>query len=69
MQRQRTELREHIEVYGGCTTLMTFEAVSRVTLRVLVIGLIAGFIASKIVNRRGEGLVRAIVLGAALVDR
>lgn len=68
MQRQRTELREHIEVYGGCTTLMTFEA-SRVTLRVLVIGLIAGFIASKIVNRRGEGLARAIVLGAALVDR
>ncbi|HEV2362823.1 MAG TPA: GlsB/YeaQ/YmgE family stress response membrane protein [Caulobacteraceae bacterium] len=29
----------------------------------LVLGLIAGFIASKIVNRRGEGLVMDIVLG------
>jgi uncharacterized membrane protein YeaQ/YmgE (transglycosylase-associated protein family) len=29
----------------------------------LVLGLIAGFIASKIVNRTGEGLVMDIVLG------
>ncbi len=29
----------------------------------IVLGLIAGFIASKIVNKRGEGLVRDIVLG------
>jgi uncharacterized membrane protein YeaQ/YmgE (transglycosylase-associated protein family) len=29
----------------------------------IILGLIAGFIASKIVNRRGEGLVLNIVLG------
>lgn len=29
----------------------------------LVLGLIAGFIGSKIVNRRGEGLIRDIILG------
>jgi uncharacterized membrane protein YeaQ/YmgE (transglycosylase-associated protein family) len=29
----------------------------------IVLGLIAGFIASKIVNRRGEGLVLDILLG------
>lgn len=29
----------------------------------LVLGLIAGFIGSKLVNRRGEGLIRDIVLG------
>jgi uncharacterized membrane protein YeaQ/YmgE (transglycosylase-associated protein family) len=29
----------------------------------IVLGLIAGFIASKIVNRRGEGLILDIVLG------
>lgn len=29
----------------------------------IVLGLIAGFIASKIVNRRGEGLLLDIVLG------
>ena len=29
----------------------------------IVLGLIAGFIASKIVNKRGEGLVLDIVLG------
>jgi uncharacterized membrane protein YeaQ/YmgE (transglycosylase-associated protein family) len=29
----------------------------------IVLGLIAGFIASKIVNKRGEGLVRDILLG------
>jgi len=29
----------------------------------LVLGLIAGFIASKVVNKRGEGLVMDIVLG------
>ena len=29
----------------------------------LVVGLIAGFIGSKIVNRSGEGLVRDIILG------
>ena len=29
----------------------------------LVVGLIAGFICSKIVNRGGEGLVRDIILG------
>ena len=29
----------------------------------IVLGLIAGFIASKIVNRRGEGMVLDIVLG------
>jgi uncharacterized membrane protein YeaQ/YmgE (transglycosylase-associated protein family) len=29
----------------------------------LVVGLIAGFIGSKIVNRGGEGLVRDIILG------
>ena len=31
----------------------------------LVLGLIAGFIASKVVNRTGEGLVLDIVLGIA----
>ncbi len=31
----------------------------------LVLGLIAGFIASKIVNRRGEGVLLDIVLGIA----
>lgn len=29
----------------------------------LVVGLIAGFIASKIINKRGEGLLMDIVLG------
>lgn len=29
----------------------------------LVVGLIAGFIGSKIVNRSGEGLIRDIILG------
>jgi uncharacterized membrane protein YeaQ/YmgE (transglycosylase-associated protein family) len=29
----------------------------------LIVGLIAGFIGSKIVNRSGEGLVRDIILG------
>jgi uncharacterized membrane protein YeaQ/YmgE (transglycosylase-associated protein family) len=29
----------------------------------LIVGLIAGFIGSKVVNRTGEGLVRDIVLG------
>ena len=29
----------------------------------IVLGLIAGFIASKIVNRQGEGLIMDIVLG------
>jgi uncharacterized membrane protein YeaQ/YmgE (transglycosylase-associated protein family) len=29
----------------------------------IVLGLIAGFIASKIVNRSGEGLIRDILLG------
>jgi uncharacterized membrane protein YeaQ/YmgE (transglycosylase-associated protein family) len=29
----------------------------------IVIGLIAGFIGSKIVNRTGEGLIRDIILG------
>ena len=29
----------------------------------LLVGLVAGFLASKIVNKRGEGLVRDIVLG------
>jgi uncharacterized membrane protein YeaQ/YmgE (transglycosylase-associated protein family) len=29
----------------------------------IVLGLIAGFIGSKIVNKRGEGLVRDILLG------
>jgi uncharacterized membrane protein YeaQ/YmgE (transglycosylase-associated protein family) len=29
----------------------------------IVVGLIAGFIGSKIVNKTGEGLVRDIVLG------
>ena len=29
----------------------------------IVLGLISGFIASKIVNKRGEGLVRDILLG------
>ena len=29
----------------------------------LVLGLLAGFIASKIVNKRGEGLARDILLG------
>ena len=29
----------------------------------IVIGLVAGFIASKIVNRSGEGLLRDIILG------
>ncbi|MDE3196565.1 MAG: GlsB/YeaQ/YmgE family stress response membrane protein [Acidobacteriota bacterium] len=29
----------------------------------MVLGLIAGFVGSKIVNRRGEGLVRDILLG------
>jgi uncharacterized membrane protein YeaQ/YmgE (transglycosylase-associated protein family) len=29
----------------------------------LVVGLIAGFIGSKVVNRSGEGLVRDIILG------
>lgn len=29
----------------------------------IVLGLIAGFIASKIVNKRGEGLLRDILLG------
>jgi uncharacterized membrane protein YeaQ/YmgE (transglycosylase-associated protein family) len=29
----------------------------------IVLGLIAGFIASKIVNKRGEGLIMDIVLG------
>jgi uncharacterized membrane protein YeaQ/YmgE (transglycosylase-associated protein family) len=29
----------------------------------LVLGLIAGFIASKIVNRRGMGIVREVLLG------
>jgi uncharacterized membrane protein YeaQ/YmgE (transglycosylase-associated protein family) len=31
--------------------------------RIIVLGLIAGFIASKIVNKQGEGLVMDIVLG------
>jgi len=29
----------------------------------IVIGLIAGFLGSKIVNRRGEGLIRDVLLG------
>jgi uncharacterized membrane protein YeaQ/YmgE (transglycosylase-associated protein family) len=29
----------------------------------IILGLIAGFIASKIVNKRGEGLLRDILLG------
>jgi uncharacterized membrane protein YeaQ/YmgE (transglycosylase-associated protein family) len=29
----------------------------------LVVGLIAGFVGSKVVNRSGEGLVRDIILG------
>jgi uncharacterized membrane protein YeaQ/YmgE (transglycosylase-associated protein family) len=29
----------------------------------LIVGLIAGFIGSKVVNRTGEGLVRDIILG------
>jgi uncharacterized membrane protein YeaQ/YmgE (transglycosylase-associated protein family) len=29
----------------------------------LVLGLIAGFIGSKIVNKRGDGLIRDIILG------
>jgi uncharacterized membrane protein YeaQ/YmgE (transglycosylase-associated protein family) len=29
----------------------------------LVVGLIAGFIGSKVVNRSGEGLVRDVILG------
>jgi uncharacterized membrane protein YeaQ/YmgE (transglycosylase-associated protein family) len=29
----------------------------------IVLGLIAGFVASKIVNKRGEGLLRDIILG------
>ena len=29
----------------------------------LVVGLVAGFIASKIINKRGEGIVMDIVLG------
>jgi uncharacterized membrane protein YeaQ/YmgE (transglycosylase-associated protein family) len=29
----------------------------------IVLGLIAGFLGSKIVNRRGEGLIRDILLG------
>jgi len=29
----------------------------------LIVGLIAGFIDSKVVNRSGEGLVRDIILG------
>lgn len=29
----------------------------------LIVGLVAGFIGSKIVNRTGEGLVRDIILG------
>jgi len=29
----------------------------------LVVGLIAGFIASKLINKRGEGLIMDIVLG------
>ena len=29
----------------------------------LVVGLIAGFVASKLINKRGEGLVMDIVLG------
>ena len=29
----------------------------------LVVGLIAGFVGSKIVNKRGEGLIRDIILG------
>lgn len=29
----------------------------------IILGLIAGFIASKIVNKRGEGLIRDILLG------
>ena len=31
----------------------------------IVLGLIAGFVASKIVNKRGEGLLRDILLGIA----
>ena len=36
-----------------------------------VVGLIAGFISSKIVNKRGEGLIRDILLGifGALLGR
>jgi uncharacterized membrane protein YeaQ/YmgE (transglycosylase-associated protein family) len=29
----------------------------------LIVGLVAGFVGSKIVNRTGEGLVRDIILG------
>ena len=29
----------------------------------IILGLISGFIASKIVNKRGEGMVRDIILG------
>jgi uncharacterized membrane protein YeaQ/YmgE (transglycosylase-associated protein family) len=29
----------------------------------IILGLIAGFVASKIVNKRGEGLLRDIILG------
>jgi uncharacterized membrane protein YeaQ/YmgE (transglycosylase-associated protein family) len=29
----------------------------------IVLGLIAGFIASKIINKRGEGMIRDILLG------
>lgn len=29
----------------------------------IVLGLIAGFIASKIINKRGDGLIRDIILG------
>jgi len=31
----------------------------------LILGLVAGFIGSKIVNQRGEGLIRDILLGIA----
>ena len=29
----------------------------------IILGLVAGYIASKIVNKRGEGLIRDIILG------
>jgi len=47
----------------GCGLLTGEDTVS--VLAWIILGLIAGFIGSKIVNKRGEGLILDIVLGIA----
>jgi len=55
-----------IAAYGKTSSLHSFTGQNGETMSFLawiVLGLIAGFIASKLVNRRGEGIVLDILLG------